>query len=166
MLAIDFYFFAIVSIVAALSVVLARSPIYSALSLVVTFFSIAAQYILLNAQFVAAVQVMVYAGAIMVLFLFVIMLLNLNQHTDTNRSDAVRLLSVFVSGGIMVTTLVGAVRSAGSLTPLNPTNDKIGLIANLGQTLFDQFLMPFEVSSLLFLSAMVGAIMLGKKETN
>lgn len=166
MLAIAFYFFAIVSIVAALSVVLARSPIYSALSLVVTFFSIAAQYILLNAQFVAAVQVMVYAGAIMVLFLFVIMLLNLNQHTDTNRSDVVRLLSVFISGGIMVTTLVGAARSAGSLTPLNPANDKIGLIANLGQTLFDQFLMPFEVSSLLFLSAMVGAIMLGKKETN
>ena len=166
MLAIAFYFFAILSIVAALSVVLARSPIYSALSLVVTFFAFAAQYILLNAQFVAAVQVMVYAGAIMVLFLFVIMLLNLNQHTDTNRSDVVRLLSVFVSGGIMVTTLVGAVRSAGSLTPLNPTNDKIGLIANLGQTLFDQFLMPFEVSSLLFLSAMVGAIMLGKKETN
>lgn len=166
MLAIAFYFFAIVSIVAALSVVLARSPIYSALSLVVTFFSIAAQYILLNAQFVAAVQVMVYAGAIMVLFLFVIMLLNLNQHTDTNRSDVVRLLSVFVSGGIMVTTLVGAARSAGSLTPLKPANDKIGLIANLGQTLFDQFLMPFEVSSLLFLSAMVGAIMLGKKEAN
>lgn len=166
MLAIAFYFFAIVSIVAALSVVLARSPIYSALSLVVTFFAIAAQYILLNAQFVAAVQVMVYAGAIMVLFLFVIMLLNLNDHTDTNRSDMVRLLSVFVSGGIMVTTLVGAARSAGSLTPLNPTNNKIGLIANLGQTLFDQFLMPFEVSSLLFLSAMVGAIMLGKKEVN
>ncbi len=116
MLAIAFYFFAIVSIVAALSVVLARSPIYSALSLVVTFFAIAAQYILLNAQFVAAVQVVVYAGAIMVLFLFVIMLLNLNQ-LHRHQSVGCGVLSVFVSGGIMVTTLVGAVRSAGSLTP-------------------------------------------------
>lgn len=166
MLAIVFYFFAVISIIAALSVVVSRSPIYSALSLVVTFFAIAAQYILLNAQFVAAVQIMVYAGAIMVLFLFVIMLLNLNQNTDTNRSDLVRVLSVGISAGIMITTLVGAVRSAGTLTPLNPSNDQIGLIANLGKTLFDQFLLPFEVSSLLFLSAMVGAIMLGKKEAS
>lgn len=94
------------------------------------------------------------------------MLLNLNQNTDTNRSDLVRVLSVAISAGIMITTLVGAVRSAGTLSPLNPNNDQIGLIANLGKTLFDQFLLPFEVSSLLFLSAMVGAIMLGKKEAS
>lgn len=164
MLAIFFYIFAAISVLSALSVVLFRNPVYSALGLVITFFAIAAQYILLNAQFVAAVQVMVYAGAIMVLFLFVIMLLNLNVNNEPLRPALLQGVSVATSGGMLFLVLLAATRSAGSLNPAHSADNTIGLIQTLGQTLFNQYLMPFEVSSLLFLSAMVGAVMLGKKE--
>ena len=158
-----FFFFSIVAIASALGVVLSKNPVYSVLSLICTFFAIAAQYILLNAQFLAAVHIIVYAGAIMVLFLFVIMLLNLNILVETQRFTTARLTAAF-TGGLLCLVLIAALRSAGDIKAANPANAKIGLIENLGMTLFNQYLLPFEVSSLLFLAAMVGAVVLAKKE--
>lgn len=143
-------------------VVLSKNPVYSVLYLVLTFFTIAGHYVLLNAQFLAAVHVIVYAGAIMVLFLFVIMLLNLNKETEPHKSIWLKATAAVASGSLLV-VLVGSLKGAATIQPSNTFDSNIGLIENLGQTLFNDFLLPFELASILLLAAMVGAVMLGKK---
>ncbi len=143
-------------------VILEKNPIHSVLYLVITFFAIAGHYVLLNAQFLAAVHIIVYAGAIMVLFLFVIMLLNLNKETEPHKSTAVKFAAV-IAAGLLLVVLVGALKSTASLPAPPASTGDIGLVKNLGQVLFKQFLLPFETASLLFLAAMVGAVMLGKR---
>jgi len=152
-------FFAVLS---ALMVVFSKNPVHSVLYLVLTFFAIAGEYILLNAQFIAVVNVIVYAGAIMVLFLFVIMLLNLNKETEPHKAPWLKYMAV-VTGGLLLTVLVGALKGVETLTQ-TPLDNNMGLIENLGNVLFKQFLLPFEVSAVLFLAAMVGAVMLSKKD--
>jgi len=145
-----------------LMVVLSKNPIHSVLYLVLTFFAIAGHYVLLNAQFLAAVHIIVYAGAIMVLFLFVIMLLNLNKDTEPHKNIWLKL-SAAVAAGLMLVVLVGSLKNAEMAAATNAFNPNVGLIENLGKTLFAEFLLPFEVASLLLLGAMVGAVLLGKK---
>lgn len=145
-------------------VVLEKNPIHSVLYLVITFFSIAGHYILLNAQFLAAVHVIVYAGAIMVLFLFVIMLLNLNKETEPHKSVVWKFIAV-TTAGLLLILLVGALKQTALLPAPAEVNAEMGLVQNLGKVLFTEFLLPFELASILFLAAMVGAVMLGKKET-
>jgi NADH-quinone oxidoreductase subunit J len=157
--------FGVLSLIAILSAVLvifSKNPVYSVLYLIVTFFAIAGHYILLNAQFLAVVHIIVYAGAIMVLFLFVIMMLNLNKETETHKPAWIQIAAV-IAGGIMMVTLVGALKGADTLTLKQPNDVSIGLVNNLGKVLFTDFLVPFELSAILFLAAMVGAVMLGKK---
>jgi len=157
-----FYLLAFLSIMFALMVVLSKNPVHSVLYLVITFFTIAGQYVLLNAQFLAAVHIIVYAGAIMVLFLFVIMLLNLNKETEPHKSIWLKGAATVASGSLLI-VLVGSVKNAGSFPKQDYYNTNIGLIQNLGKSLFHEFLLPFEVSSILLLAAMVGAVMLGKR---
>ncbi|MFT3884567.1 MAG: NADH-quinone oxidoreductase subunit J [Flavobacteriales bacterium] len=159
-----FYVIALISIVSALLVVSARSPINSVIALIVCFMSIAGHYILLNAQFLAMVHIIVYTGAIMVLFLFVIMLMNLNANTEPRKSLATRVAAV-LSGGIFLLTLLAAVREGVDIQAAHPLDGGVGLVRSVGMSLFNTFLLPFEVSSVLFLSAMVGALMLAKKDT-
>jgi NADH-quinone oxidoreductase subunit J len=144
-------------------VILEKNPVHSVLYLIITFFAIAGHYILLNAQFLAAVHIIVYAGAIMVLFLFVIMLLNLNKETEPHKSNLVKFAAV-ISAGLLLIVLVAALRNTASLPALKTTIATLGLAENLGKVLFKQFLLPFETASILFLAAMIGAVMLGKKE--
>jgi NADH-quinone oxidoreductase subunit J len=159
-----FYFLSFVSILCALMVVLSKNPIHSVLYLILTFFTIAGHFVLLNAQFLAAVHIIVYAGAIMVLFLYVIMMLNLNAEVEPHKSKWLKI-SATIAGGLLMVVLVGALRSsAESMVPV--AGDDIGMIKNLGMTLYNDFMLPFEISSILFLVAMVGAVMLGKKEVN
>jgi NADH-quinone oxidoreductase subunit J len=158
-----FFFLSVLVIFSALMVVFARNPVHSVLYLIVTFFGIAGHYFLLNAQFLAAVHIIVYAGAIMVLFLYVIMMLNLNKEVEPHKPTWIKFAAV-VSGGLLMVTLVGSLRGAEALTKTTPENLQIGLVENLGKTLFGPFLLPFEISSVLFLAAMVGAVMLGKRE--
>ena len=143
-------------------VVISKNPVHSVLYLIITFFAIAGHYVLLNAQFLAAVHIIVYAGAIMVLFLYVIMMMNLNTATEPHKSSMQKVAAT-IAGGILMIVLVGAFKniSPGATTAID--NDA-GLIKNLGHTLFNEFALPFEVSSILFLAAMVGAVMLGKKD--
>lgn len=157
-----FYFLSFLAIMFGLMVVLSKNPIHSVLYLVLTFFAIAGHYVLLNAQFLAAVHIIVYAGAIMVLFLFVIMLLNLNKETEPHKSLWLKGSAAVASGSLLI-VLVGSLKNAENIQTANPFNPNIGLIENLGQTLFNEFLLPFEVASILLLGAMVGAVMLGKK---
>jgi NADH-quinone oxidoreductase subunit J len=157
-----FYFLSFLAILSALMVVISRNPVHSVLYLIITFFAIAGHYVLLNAQFLAAVHIIVYAGAIMVLFLYVIMMLNLNADVEPHKS-AIQKVAATVAGGILMIVLVGALKNAAPVHGISISNDA-GLIKNLGHSLFNEFALPFEVSSILFLAAMVGAVMLGKRE--
>jgi NADH-quinone oxidoreductase subunit J len=154
---------ALISIVTALMMVTARNPVHSVLYLILTFFMIAGQYILLNAQFLAVVHIIVYAGAIMVLFLFVLMLLNLNKDAEPRKSALWKLSAAIASGSLLL-TLVGALKGSIALPPAAQENPNVGLVENLGQALFTDFVVPFEISSILFLAAMVGAVLVGKRE--
>jgi NADH-quinone oxidoreductase subunit J len=157
-----FYLLSFLAIMFGLMVVLSKNPIHSVLYLVLAFFAIAGHYVLLNAQFLAAVHIIVYAGAIMVLFLFVIMLLNLNKETEPHKSVWLKAMAAVASGSLMI-VFVGSLKNAENIQSANIFNPNIGLIENLGHTLFNEFLLPFEVASILLLGAMVGAVMLGKK---
>jgi NADH-quinone oxidoreductase subunit J len=158
-----FYFLSFLAVLSAFMVVYSKNPVHSVLYLIVTFFAIAGHYILLNAQFLAAVHVIVYAGAIMVLFLYVIMMLNLNQETEPHKSNYLKL-SATVAGGIFMIVLIGSLKGVEKIENLNAANQSAGLIKNLGQVLYRDYMLPFEMASILFLAAMVGAVMLGKNE--
>jgi NADH-quinone oxidoreductase subunit J len=159
-----FWFLSALALVSAIMVLISKNPVHSVLWLVATFFAISGHYILLNAQFIAIVNLIVYAGAIMVLFLFVIMLMNLDAAIEPKRSLWMKFAGV-ISGGLLLAVLLSVVRTSVDLTnktaQLN-TGD-IGLIKNLGNVLFTQYAVPFEISSVLFLSAMVGAVVIGKR---
>lgn len=160
--------FGVLSFIAILSgilVIFSKNPIYSVIYLIMMFFAIAGHYILLNAQFLAVVHIIVYAGAIMVLFLFVIMMLNLNKETEPHKPVWIQISAV-IAGGIMMITLVGALKGSEMIALKQPNDVNIGLVSNLGKVLFNDFLVPFELSSVLFLAAMVGAVMLAKKNIN
>lgn len=122
---------------------------------------VSGQYLLMNAQFLFVVNIIVYAGAIMVLFLFVLMLLNLNKETEPQKSMKTKLAGV-IAGGLLLITLLGALIKSNTNSENLPITD-IGLVKNLGRVLFTDFVVPFEISSILFLAAMVGAILVGKR---
>ncbi len=147
----------------ALMVILSKHPIRSVLFLVATFFLISAHYVLLNAQFLAIVNIIVYAGAIMVLFLFVLMLLNLSQDKIKKTAYMLKISSVII-GGLFLIVLIAALKDSFDFKSIEGVRTDIGYVKVLGQTLFSKYLVPFEISSILFISAMVGALMLAKKE--
>src|SRR3984885_10087170 len=157
-----FWFLSALAVGSALMVVTRKNPVYSVLFLIVTFFAISGHYILMNAQFLAIVNIIVYAGAIMVLFLFVIMLMNLNADVEPQKGQLVQLAGV-ISGGVFFLVILAAIKSARPEI-MDKTSSDIGLITNLGKVLFTKYVLPFEISSVLFLSAMIGAIVIGKKE--
>jgi NADH-quinone oxidoreductase subunit J len=159
-----FYFLSFLTILSAVMVVVSRNPIHSVLYLILTFLPCQGHYILLNAQFLAAVNIIVYAGAIMVLFLFVIMFLNMKQDHEESKTNLTKIAATIVGGTVFV-ILFGAYRK--SIIPsYNPDqfDSQIGMIENLGHLLFRDYLLPFELISILLLVAMVGAVMLGKRE--
>lgn len=158
-----FYFIAFLSIFFAVMVITTKNPVHSVLYLVITFFTFTVHYILLNAQFLAVVNFIVYMGAIMVLFLFVLMLLNLNKETEPMKSVLVKVIGT-IAGMCLLVTIAGSVKVLEVSNPVVLKNPEIGLVDNLGKVLFKEFLLPFEISSILLLTAMVGAVLLAKKE--
>ena len=157
-----FWFLSFLALMSSLMVVFTKNAVYSVLCLIITFFAIAGHYLLLNAQFLAAVHIIVYAGAIMVLFLYVIMMLNQNKDTEPKKHPYLMVISV-IAAGLLMLTMVGTVKSA-ELPGSTIADAQVGTIEKLGQVLFTDFLLPFEVSSILFLAAMVGAVYLSKNK--
>lgn len=155
-----FYFLSFLSVLSALMVVFSKNPVHSVLYLIVTFFSVGGHYLLLSAEFLFAVHVIVYAGAIMVLFLYVIMLMNLNTETEPHKKSIYKFAAV-ISAGLLMLVIVGALKGADAGHIQFGANPEIGLVKNLGKMLFNEFLLPFEIVSVLLLAAMVGAVMLG-----
>ncbi len=163
---LEILFFALsaLAILSAIMVLISKNPIHSVLWLILVFFAISGHYILLNAQFLAIVNIIVYAGAIMVLFLFVMMLMNLKKDKEPQKLLWVKLMGV-ISGGSFLILLIALVKQNTSFNGKEAllNSGSIGLIHPLGQALFTDYVVPFEISSVLFLSAMVGAVIIGKK---
>ena len=168
-----FFMFGGVSLIGAIAVISFRHPIYSALSLIVTFFAQAGLFVLLGAHFIAAVQVIVYAGAIMVLFLFVIMLLNLGTlsakgvMTGKLKGIAIVLGILLAAEGIYIA--VNALKNTAVAS--EEAKEKAAALAEksittyeIGKLLFSEYLLPFEVTSLILLAALIGVIVLVKRE--
>ena len=158
-----FYFVATLSVIFSLMVVFAKNPIHSVLYLILTFFTFTVHYVLLNAQFLAVVNFIVYMGAIMVLFLHTLMLLNLNKESEPNKHYLIKIVGV-IAAGCLAVTLIGSFKAVTINSPLVLVNPNLGLVKNLGKELFGPFMLPFELSSILLLSAMIGAVLLTKKE--
>ena len=160
-----FWFLTALALFSALMVVFSNNPVHSVLWLIVVFFAISGHYILMNAQFLAIVNMIVYAGAIMVLFLFVIMLMNMNTEAEPQKSQWMKMAAA-ISGGALMLVLIAALKDNVGAVSKTSGEGSIGLIKNLGQVLFTEYVVPFEISSILFLSAMVGAVVLVKKESS
>ena len=158
-----FYFIAFLSIFFSILVITARNPVHSILYLILTFFTFTIHYILMNAQFLAIVNFIVYMGAILVLFLYTLMLINLNKESEPRKSNLVKIAG-FIGGACFLITIVAALKAFKMSDSVVTQNNDIGLVKNLGKILFNEFLLPFEISSVLLLSAMVGAVLLATKD--
>ena len=158
-----FYFIAFLSIFFSILVITAKNPVHSILYLVLTFFTFTIHYILMNAQFLAVVNFIVYMGAILVLFLYTLMLINLNKESEPRKSSLVKFAAV-IGGGCFLVTIVAALKAFKVSQPVILSDPNLGLVKNLGKILFNEYLLPFEVSSILLLSAMVGAVLLATKD--
>jgi NADH-quinone oxidoreductase subunit J len=169
-MSIDLIFFlvlALVAVAAALGMLLSQNAVYSALFLVINFATVAVFYLLLGAPFIAMAQITVYAGAIMVLFLFVIMLLGAERLAPSKALPWQRPLAIALATALVVEAgyllLARAVPAGEIVQPLASVN-AVDAIRELGMTLFSSYLLPFEVTSIVLLVAMVGAIVLTKRE--
>jgi NADH-quinone oxidoreductase subunit J len=158
-----FYFIAFLSIFFSVMVITAKNPVHSILYLILTFFTFTVHYILLNAQFLAIVNFIVYMGAILVLFLYTLMLINLSKESEPAKSNLVKIAGA-IGGCCFLLTIVAALKVMGASQPVVLHDPNLGLVKNLGKVLFTEYLLPFEISSVLLLSAMVGAVLLATKE--
>jgi NADH-quinone oxidoreductase subunit J len=162
---IFFFILAAISVISALLMITRPNPMHSALFLIMNFISLAGLYLLLSAQFIAIIQIVVYAGAIMVLVLFVIMLLNLQDE------DRLRLTLGWKQylGMLFAVVFIAEIaylflfRNPGALTAVSPNAKELGTVEHIGSSMFTSFLFPFELTSILLLAAIIGAVLLAKK---
>lgn len=158
--------FASIAVGSAIMMISRRSPITSALYLIVNFFCISAVYLMLRSQFVAIIQIIVYAGAIMVLFLFVIMLLNLQDDRKLTENVTFKKLSAVILGLLLFSSLAITSYFAfmGKFKTMNQNAELLGTIESVGKELYTTFSFPFELVSFILLAAIVGAIILAQKK--
>ena len=157
-----FILFGAIAVCGAIMVVTRKQPMASALYLILTLFAVAALFVLRHAHFLAAVQVIVYAGAVVVLFVFVIMLINVPEdRLPVERATATRVLGVLAAGFLVLETAVLARRYT---MPKGPATE-VGTVETVGRALFTDYLLAFEVTSVLLLAAVIGAIALAKRKT-
>lgn len=158
-----FLFLSALAIFSGLMTVFSRNPIHSVIYLIICFFSIAGQYLLLNAQFLAVVHIIVYAGAIMVLFLSTLMLMNLNEETEQHKPALMRV-GAAVASGLLLLVIIAVLKRVEYMPVPFEQDAAMGTVQNLGKVLMDEYLLPFEFASILLLSAMIGAVLLTKKD--
>ncbi|MEK6300996.1 MAG: NADH-quinone oxidoreductase subunit J [Acidobacteriota bacterium] len=163
-----FIVFAAIAVASALNILLQRNPLQGALSLIATLASLSAIYVTLHAQFLAAIQIVVYAGAIMVLFVFVIMLLNVpKDQPQIEKQKWLRYLAIPFAG-LLMAEMFYVIRSVKPITlpamPADGAGDAVGTVSSIGKALFTDYLLPFEVTSVLILMAVVGAMVLARRE--
>lgn len=159
-----FFFLALVAVGTALGLLFSRSAIYAALFLVLNFITVAVFYLMLNAPFLAMAQVTVYAGAIMVLFLFVIMLLGTSQLKPKPENRWQRILALVLGGGLLAEIGVLFILQGRGLQVIGEIGSDFGSPEGIGLELFQQYLLPFEITSILLLVAMIGAVVLTRDD--
>ncbi|MDU1889176.1 MAG: NADH-quinone oxidoreductase subunit J [Dysgonomonas sp.] len=164
MITIIFYILAAITLGTGLLTVLSKNPVHSAVYMIICFFSISGHFLMLNALFLAVVNIIVYAGAIMVLLLFTLMLMNLSEQHEPKKKVISRVAAT-ISGCLMAIVLLATLLKA---TPVIESYKVEGLdyqsVAIIGQTLLDEYLVPFEFAAILLLAAMIGAVLISKKE--
>ncbi len=158
-----FYVFAVLTVLSAIAVISFRNTLSSAFALVLTLFGVACLYALLEAHFLAAMQVLVYAGAVMVLFLFVIMLMNLGRGEILKIKMSFAGVVGILIGGYLATILV--LRLSYLSEPFSASAEDFGTIKDVGRLMFSEYLVPFELASFLLLIAIVGVVVLARRET-
>lgn len=165
-MAIVFYFLSALTLSTALLTVLSRNPVYSAIYMIICFFSIAGHYLLLDAQFLAIIHIIVYTGSVMILLLFTLMLMNLNEAHERRKVTIGRITAVVAAcllGLVLFATLIKSI-------PIMDTYKASGVdyqsVKVLGNVLFTEYLIPFEFASVMLLVAMIGSVMISKKKFN
>jgi NADH-quinone oxidoreductase subunit J len=159
-------FFAVAAVASAIIMITRRSPVNSALFLIVNFFCLSAMYLLLRAQFIAIIQVLVYAGAIMVLFLFVIMLLNLQDESKLTENITYKKLTAIILSALLfaIISITTYFEFIDKYSKMNENAEKMGTVESIGKELFTTYSFPFELVSFVLIAAIVGAIVLAKKK--
>jgi len=167
---LTFIFFTVLSVLAVASAIVTiaqKHPVTSAIALVFHFFMLAGLYLTLQAQFAAVMQVLVYAGAIMVLVIFVIMLLNLSEEDKQEKKNSFRkLLAVVLSGAFVLLLSFVFLQNGDMAGQLSPQSGIAGRVETIGSLLYNNYLLPFEAVSILLLAAIVGAVMIAKRKLN
>lgn len=158
--ALLFWIFSILGIAGAIGLIVNRNPVYSALSLILNFFCIAGLYLTLQAEFLAVIQILVYAGAIMVLFLFVIMLLNLSDEPKRPIWDPKRI-AAYVMGAAFLAELLFIFRGMGQ--PVLEGEFNFAKVEAIGAQMMTRYIFPFEMISVILISALIGAIVIAKR---
>jgi len=158
-----FFILAALTVLSGLLTVASKNPIHSILYLIITFFSISGHYVLLNAQFLAIINIIVYAGAIMVLFLFVVMIMNLNKEDRSFSKTFVITAASLISAIFLLLTVRIFMQSDVETNQLLTGGGDIGLTEKLGTVLYSDYVIPFELASILFMGSMIGAVMLSRK---
>jgi len=160
-----FYILSAITLSTAFLTIYSKNPIHSAIYLVLCFFSIAGHYLLFNAQFLAVVHVIVYSGAIMVLFLFTIMLMNLNKEDEVHKPRMTRFAAIFIFGVLSLVLIYLFIDSKPIVgNDYFTSGEDFQSIKKLGKILLNEFMVPFEYASILLLVAMIGTVLLSKKE--
>ena len=163
-LLIIFYFLSAITLATAFLTIISKNPIHSAIYLVICFFSVAGHYLLFNAQFLAIVHIIVYSGAIMVLFLFTIMLMNLNKEGEPHKKIATKLAVVVSFGLVCFVMLAVFIKAMPKMETYRTSGQDFQSIKVLGKVLLNEYMVPFEFASILLLVAMMGVVLLSKKE--
>lgn len=164
MLLTIFYILSAITLATAFLTIFSKNPIHSAIYLVLCFFSIAGHYLMFNAQFLAIVHVIVYSGAIMILMLFTIMLMNLNKEDEKNKPMLTRLAAVISFCLVAFVLLATFIKAQPVITEYKVSGQDFQSIKVLGQVLLNEYMLPFEFASVLLLVSMIGAVLLSKKE--
>ncbi len=161
---IIFCVLAFITLATAFLTIYSKNPIHSAIYLVICFFSIAGHYLLLNAQFLAIVHVIVYSGAIMILFLFTVMLMNLNKENEVYKPRVTRLGAIVLFCSMCLVLIAIFMNSKPIVGEYITTGEDYQSIKVLGKVLLNEYMVPFEFASVLLLVAMIGSVLLSKKE--
>lgn len=159
-----FYILSAITLATAFLTIFSKNPIHSAIYLVLCFFSIAGHYFMFNAQFLGIVHIIVYSGAIMILMLFTIMLMNLNKEDEKNKTLLSRLAAVGSFCLVALVLLATFIKSQPVITGYKVSGEDYQSIKVLGQVLLNEYMVPFEFASILLLVSMIGAVLISKKE--
>lgn len=164
MITIIFYILATITLGTAALTVLSKQPVHSAVYMIVCFFSIAGHFLLLNAQFLSVVHIIVYTGAIMVLLLFTLMLMNLNEEHEPKKKVASRIAAVLSSCLTAIVLLAVLIKSNTVIETQSITTVDFQSAKVIGHVLLNEYMVPFEFASILLITSMIGAVLISKKE--